>query len=125
MTGSFGSRFEGLCRLGIFVHAVDAGPVFHVVGIALIFVAANGQEGDDDDGDGSVSAVAVAVFDDVGQPAMETVMDAMMMKAVTMAARMTERELIFFRMLISEKRAVKPKTVVTPVEMRHSIRKAL
>ena len=49
MTGSFGSRFEGLCRLGIFVHAVDAGPVFHVVGIALIFVAANGQEGDDDD----------------------------------------------------------------------------
>ncbi len=67
VAGSFGSRFESLGRLRIFVHAVDAGSVFLITGIALIFIAADGQEGDDDDGDGSVSAVAVTVFDDIGQ----------------------------------------------------------
>lgn len=67
MAGSFGRRFESLGSLGIFVHAVDASPVCGIIGVALIFIAANGQEGDDDDGDGSVSAVAVTVFNDIGQ----------------------------------------------------------
>ena len=59
------------------------------------------------------------------RPATETVMEAMMMNKVTIAERVTVLRLIFFRHFVSEKRAVKPKTVVTPVEMRHSSKKAL
>ena len=52
-------------------------------------------------------------------------MEAIMMNRVTMAERVTALWLTFFRHFVSEKRAVNPKTVVTPVEMRHSSKKAL
>ena len=53
---------------------------------------------------------------------MDTVMDRQMMNRVTRADRFTELPVIFFRQSISENRAVKPNTVVTPVEIRQSIR---
>ncbi len=52
MSSSFGCRLECLGSFRVFVHGVDAGAVFAVSGVAFVFVAADGQEGNDDDGDG-------------------------------------------------------------------------
>ena len=59
------------------------------------------------------------------KPAKDTVMDATMMNNVTIAERITAFGVTFFRLFISEKRAVKPNTVVTPVEIKHSSRNTL
>ena len=49
-------------------------------------------------------------------------MDTTMMAKVTILERTTELSERRFSGLVSEKRAVKPNTVVTPVEIRHKSR---